>query len=163
MRRETTYARQSYDPLDRPASGWLDMDNALTTSADVSPKSRGVALLLCSVLGIFGAHRFYTGKHATGVLMVGTLGGLGLWWLYDLILLAAGSFRDDAERRVLRWWEPNLLQEDSFGAGPNIGRLLDEIDALRSEMGDLDERVDFMERILAQVREQAAIPPSVGT
>ncbi|MDH3369416.1 MAG: TM2 domain-containing protein, partial [Gemmatimonadota bacterium] len=37
------------------------MDNALTTSADVSPKSRGVALLLCSVLGVFGAHRFYTG------------------------------------------------------------------------------------------------------
>ena len=139
------------------------MDNALTTSADVSPKSRGVALLLCSVLGVFGAHRFYTGKHVTGVLMAGTLGGLGLWWLYDLILLAAGSFRDDAERRVLRWWEPNPLQENGFAAGPNIGRLLDEIDALRSEMGDLDERVDFMERILAQVREQAALPPSVGT
>lgn len=139
------------------------MENDLTTSADISPKSRGVALLLCSVLGIFGAHRFYTGKHATGVLMVGTLGGLGLWWLYDLILLAAGSFRDDAERRVLRWWEPNPLQEDGFAVGPNIGRLLDEIDALRSDIGELDERVDFMERILARVREHDALPPSVGT
>ncbi len=138
------------------------MDTGLTSSTEISPRSRGVALLLCGVLGVFGAHRFYTGKHATGVLMAGTLGGLGLWWLYDLILLAAGSFRDDAERRVLRWWEPNPLMETGLGGVVNMDRLLDEIDALRSEVGDLDERVDFMERVLARVREQDALPPSVG-
>jgi hypothetical protein len=37
--------------------------------------------------------------------------------------------------------------------------LLDEIDSLRSEMGDLNERVDFMERMLTNVRERGAIPP----
>src|SRR5262249_1169984 len=67
-----------------------------------SDKSRGVTLALAAVLGPFGGHRFYAGKSGTGALMAATLGGLGLWWIYDLILVASGSFRDAHGRLIQR-------------------------------------------------------------
>ena len=53
-----------------------------------------VALLLCFFIGIIGAHRFYVGKIGTGVLMVFTLGGLGIWTFIDLILIIVGKFKN---------------------------------------------------------------------
>jgi hypothetical protein len=75
----------------------------------ISPKSRLVALLLCIFLGSLGAHRFYVGKVGTGVLMLLTFGGLGVWTVIDLIFVAVGSFTDNAGRRVFRWIEPGAL------------------------------------------------------
>ncbi|HLB38655.1 MAG TPA: NINE protein, partial [Gemmatimonadales bacterium] len=63
-------------------------------SPEISDRTRGVALPMAVLLGVFGGHRFYVGKIGTGLLMLGTLGGFGLWWLYDVILVAAGEFRD---------------------------------------------------------------------
>jgi len=60
----------------------------------VSTKGFVPALLLCLFLGVFGIHRFYVGKVGTGILMILTLGGLGIWQLIDLILIAVGSFKD---------------------------------------------------------------------
>lgn len=48
-----------------------------------------VAVLLLSIfLGGLGIDRFYMGYIGTGILKLITLGGLGIWWLIDLILIA---------------------------------------------------------------------------
>jgi TM2 domain-containing membrane protein YozV len=47
-----------------------------------------VALLLSILLGGLGIDRFYLGYIGTGILKLITLGGLGIWWLIDLILIA---------------------------------------------------------------------------
>jgi hypothetical protein len=59
-----------------------------------SPKSALVALLLCLFLGTFGIHRFYVGKIGTGILMLLTAGGFGIWFLIDLIRIACSDFTD---------------------------------------------------------------------
>ena len=74
-----------------------------TAPPGASPKSRVVALLLCFILGVFGAHRFYVGKIWTGVLQIVTLGGLGIWSLVDLIMIIVGAFKDKQGRPVLVW------------------------------------------------------------
>jgi TM2 domain-containing membrane protein YozV len=78
-------------------------------TTEISDKSRLVALLFCILLGFLGVHRFYVGKIGTGILMLVTLGGLGIWQLVDLILIAVGSFRDKENRRVFRWMEPGSI------------------------------------------------------
>jgi len=53
-------------------------------------------LLLCIFLGPLGVHRFYVGKIGTGILMLVTAGGLGIWALIDLIMIIVGAFKDKA-------------------------------------------------------------------
>jgi TM2 domain-containing membrane protein YozV len=129
-------------------------------SEQVSDKSRGVALALATVIGPFGAHRFYVGKVATGVLQLCTIGGLGIWWLYDWILVLAGGFRDANDRRLVKWLEDeSLTLKSDPEAAEKMELLLDEMYNMREEMGDLVERVDFMERMLSRVREREKLPP----
>jgi TM2 domain-containing membrane protein YozV len=48
-----------------------------------------VLLLVMSIIfGWLGVDRFMMGKVGTGILKLITLGGLGAWWLVDLILIA---------------------------------------------------------------------------
>lgn len=63
-------------------------------AADQSEKEWIVALLLCIFLGGLGLHRFYAGKIGTGILMIITCGGCGIWQLIDLIMIAIGNFTD---------------------------------------------------------------------
>ena len=123
------------------------MDTIEARSSEPSDRSRGVALALASLLGPFGAHRFYVGKTGTGIAMLLTLGGAGIWYLYDLILVAGGSFRD-AEGRLVTRWDPEQSSSDS-GLRQEVFL---ELDTLRSEMAELTERVDFAERLLAKPR-----------
>lgn len=73
---------------------------------NISPKSRLITLLLSFFLGWTGAHRYYTGKIGTGLLMLATAGGLGVWWTIDIIFIACGSFRDKEGKRIYQWFEP---------------------------------------------------------
>lgn len=54
----------------------------------------GVALLLSIFLGIFGVDRFYMGHVGLCLGKLFTGGGLGVWWLIDVIMIATKSVRD---------------------------------------------------------------------
>jgi len=69
---------------------------------DESDKKMVVAALLCFFIGLIGVHRFYVGKVGTGILMIVTLGGLGIWALVDLIMIITGSFKDKENRKLQR-------------------------------------------------------------
>jgi TM2 domain-containing membrane protein YozV len=113
--------------------------------AKSSDKSRTVTLILGLMLGVFGGHRFYVGKIGTGLLMLCTAGGLGIWYLIDNIMIASGGFRD-AEGKLITRWDPDQRE---LGSGVPE-ELMDEIYALRTEVNELHERVEFNERLLAE-------------
>ena len=56
------------------------------------PCSKAVLAVICFFLGFLGIHRFVCGKVGTGILMIFTLGGLGLWTLIDFIIILCGNF-----------------------------------------------------------------------
>ncbi|WP_169580823.1 MULTISPECIES: TM2 domain-containing protein [Microbacterium] len=60
------------------------------------------------LLGFLGVDRFYLGKVGTGILKLLTFGGLGVWWLIDLILTLAGVQRDK-EGRLLPDFEQHKM------------------------------------------------------
>jgi TM2 domain-containing membrane protein YozV len=59
-----------------------------------SEKDWMVTLILAILVGTLGIDRFYSGSIMLGVLKLVTFGGLGLWWLIDLIMLVTGSYKD---------------------------------------------------------------------
>ncbi|GIF05116.1 TM2 domain-containing protein [Actinoplanes siamensis] len=55
---------------------------------DAIKKDPTIAYGLWCVTGIFGGHRFYLGDTSRSILMLFTLGGLGLWSLLDVFFIA---------------------------------------------------------------------------
>jgi len=121
----------------------------------VSEQSRSVALVLAIFGGWVGLHRFYTGRWKTGLAMALTMGGLGIWWIYDLVLIGAGEFRDANALRLASW---------ETGATPralpsrDLELLTDRVDGLERELGEMAERLDFTERMLTKERERRSLP-----
>ena len=128
-------------------------DNDEPLGPEVSPRSRGVAMVLGLLGGFLGLHRFYVGKRGTGVLQIVTLGGLGVWWLYDVVLIVAGEFRDHQDL-PLRLWSVEQGMERGGATMTQVRQLTDEVDQLRRELGELAERMDFTERILAKQKDR---------
>jgi TM2 domain-containing membrane protein YozV len=128
---------------------------------EVSKRSRGVAIGLCFFGGIFGLHRFYVDKPQTAIAMLLTFGGLGIWYLYDLVLIAAGEFRDSDDLPVRNWapGESQFPRRELTGrAERRVSDLEEQLDGVRQQMNELAERVDFAERMLAQHREPPKLP-----
>jgi TM2 domain-containing membrane protein YozV len=78
-----------------------------TLDSNVSQKSRLAVTLLCILpawmVSIAGIHRFYLGKIGTGILMLLTLGGLGIWTLIDFIFAVSGNMKDKEGKLITNW------------------------------------------------------------
>ncbi|MEZ4819622.1 MAG: TM2 domain-containing protein [Bdellovibrionota bacterium] len=67
----------------------------LTTSQSVqSDLQLGPLLVWASLFGIFGAHNFYAKKYQYAFLQLITLGGLGVWTIYEIFQITKGDFKD---------------------------------------------------------------------
>jgi TM2 domain-containing membrane protein YozV len=76
---------------------------------NVSDKIILPAFILCTFLGLFGAHRFYAGKPASAIVillltlsMIGIMVS-GIWVFIDWIIILCGSFRDGDNKLIRKW------------------------------------------------------------
>jgi len=75
----------------------------------MSEKSRTVTFLLAFFLGMFGIHRFYAGKNASGaiqlILSISIIGTIvsSFWVLADWIFILAGEFTDGENKKIVKW------------------------------------------------------------
>ena len=76
-------------------------------TTEYSEKDWLVALLLSILVGSLGVDRFYLGKVGTGILKLITAGGLGVWWLIDVVLIATGKMKD-SEGKLLKERKRNV-------------------------------------------------------
>jgi len=76
-------------------------------ATNISSKSRLATTLLCVFpayfVSIAGIHRFYLGKIGTGIAMLLTLGGLGIWTLIDFIYAVSGNMKDKECKLIKNW------------------------------------------------------------
>lgn len=85
----------------KPQSSVQAESVSVADNSQRSPKSATATLLLCLFLGAFGIHRFYAGRFWTGLLMLLTLGGLGIWTLIDIIIIASCAFKDGKGKTLI--------------------------------------------------------------
>ncbi len=84
-----------------------------TPYGPASPAKRLPALLLAMIgpmFGFAGLHRFYVGKIGTGIIWLCTWGLAGIGQLIDIILIAAGQFKDRNELPLVIWHDANETQ-----------------------------------------------------
>ena len=80
----------------------LQKEKLLNSSTTTSTTDWLTLFLLTFFVGVLGVHRFYVGKIGTGFLMLLTLGGLGVWFLVDLILVVSGQFTNKDGQKIPR-------------------------------------------------------------
>jgi TM2 domain-containing membrane protein YozV/uncharacterized membrane protein len=103
--------------MSAPNGGRDEWLAALSQDRESGSRSWLAALLLSMFLGLFGADRFYLGQPGFGILKLLTFGGLGTWWLLDIMLILTGNITD-AEGNHLARHGQSTTQSQRPGAAP---------------------------------------------
>ena len=69
------------------------MANYTTMTSD---KSKSTALELCIFGGWVGLHQYYVGNIGKGLLYTCTFGLVCFGWIFDIVKIATGGFKDNA-------------------------------------------------------------------
>lgn len=63
------------------------LDDPMANMLLAQLKDPTISLVLSILLGGYGIDRIYIGEVGLGILKLLTCGGLGVWWLIDLVLI----------------------------------------------------------------------------
>lgn len=74
------------------------------SQAAQEPRSWYWAVLFSVFLGWVGIDRFYLHYVGLGIVKLVTLGGIGVWWIIDLILIVMDKLPDSQGRPLVRKW-----------------------------------------------------------
>lgn len=86
-----------------PEENKTELSESTKATSAASDKKRLLAAILCLGFGIFGAHRFYAGKIKSAKVMLFTIGGLGIWYVIDSVIVLFGEFTDSEGRKIKDW------------------------------------------------------------
>lgn len=56
-------------------------------------KKKTTTLIISILLGELGIDRFYLGYTGLGILKLITVGGCGIWWIIDIIMILTGNMK----------------------------------------------------------------------
>lgn len=90
---ESTVIQMESTQTDLNANFNLSADEAISPAVSSGGETFIITILLWFFLGGLAAHRWYAKKPAGwNILFILTLGGLGVWWLIDGIMILTDSF-----------------------------------------------------------------------
>ncbi len=96
---KTPTANRTANQWQRQIGQWKKA-NAHGDSSVISPRKKSIAIILCLCLGFLGMHRFYAGKHISGILYIFTYGFYGIGIIFDLAMILTGKFKDGQGRII---------------------------------------------------------------
>lgn len=95
-------------------------------------KNRITALLLCIFSFILGLHNWYLENYKRAVLFTITIGGFGIWWIYDIFKIATDARYVEHSKGEYTQEE----KENQFAKSIERQKKIDQLNAKRTPIND---------------------------